>query len=187
MSLERFLGTITEALAAEGIPEMLTGSLAAAVHGASRATMDVDLVIEPTPQQLDRFVGRMEAEGFYVSIEAAREALATHSMFNVIDPSSGWKADLIIRRPRPFSEAEFARREPAELLGVPVAVARVEDLMIAKLEWATLGASARQIEDVQALARMAGPTLDHAYLARWINALGLTVAWGEVRRQPGPS
>lgn len=184
MSLERFLGTVTEALTAEGIPAMLTGSLAAAMRGATRATMDVDLVIDPTPRALDRFVDRMEGFGFYVSIEAAHEALATRAMFNVIDPASGWKADLIIRKLRPFSEEEFNRREPAELLGIPVAVSSVEDLVIAKLEWATLGASARQLEDVQMLLQMAGAALDRDYLARWIDALGLTAAWGALRPSP---
>ena len=182
MSLERFLATVTEALGAEGIPAMLTGSLAAAVRGAFRTTMDVDLVIDPTPSALEGFVTRMERAGFYVSIDAAREALETRSMFNVIDPGSGWKADLIIRKRRPFSEEEFARREPAEVLGLQMAVTRVEDLIIAKLEWATLGSSARQIEDVQALLRMAGPSLDRAYLARWIEALGLSPAWDAADR-----
>lgn len=152
MSLEGFLGTVTEALGAEGIPAMLTGSLAAAVRGAFRTTTGVDLVIDPTPAALEGFAARMERAGFYVSIDAAREALETRSIFNVIDPGSGWKADLIIRKRRPFSEEEFARREPAEVLGLPMAVTRVEDLIIAKLEWATLGGSARQIEDAQARA-----------------------------------
>lgn len=146
--------------------------------------MDVDLVIDPHPEALDAFVRRMERADFYVSLDAAREALADRSMFNVIDPASGWKADLIIRKLRAFAEEEFARREPSDLLGVPLHVARVEDLIIAKLEWATLGSSARQLEDVEALIAMSGTALDRAYLDRWIQALGLTNAWMKVRQTP---
>jgi hypothetical protein len=182
VSLERFLGTITTALAAEGIPAMLTGSLASAVRGAVRTTMDVDLVIDPTPSALDGFVSRMEAIGFYASPGAAKEALAERSMFNVIDPESGWKADLIIRKNRPFSVEEFERREPAELLGMSVAVARVEDLVIAKLEWAKLGASQRQLEDVQSLLQLSGAALDRNYLTRWIERLDLGAEWRMVRK-----
>lgn len=185
MNLERFLTALADALDAEGIPAMLTGSIAAAVRGASRATMDVDLVIDPTPTALERFVARMESAGFYVSIDAARDALQARSMFNVIDSSSGWKADLIVRKARSFSETEFARREPADALGVPIAVVRVEDLIIAKLEWAQLGASARQLEDVRALIQLAGPELDRGYLTQWIETLGLSLAWEAVDGPPG--
>ena len=46
------LRTVAAALDAAGIPFMLTGSVAAAWHGAGRATMDVDLVIDPTADRL---------------------------------------------------------------------------------------------------------------------------------------
>lgn len=177
MSLAAFVAPVVTALSAEGIPAMLTGSLAAAVRGATRATMDVDVVIDPTPAALDRFVDRMEAAGFYVSGEAAREALAHRTMFNVVDGSSGWKADLIIRKQRPFSEAEFSRGEQSELMGVPLAVATVEDLILAKLEWAKLGGSSRQLEDVATLVRLSGTELDRAYLSRWVAELGVQDLW----------
>ena len=96
MTLERLLRVLTETLASAGIPSMLTGSVAAAFRGASRATMDVDLVIAPTASALDDFVQRSAALGLYVSIDAAREAFAHQGMFNVVDPGTGWKADLIV-------------------------------------------------------------------------------------------
>jgi hypothetical protein len=56
-------------------------------------------------------------------------------------------------------------------------VASLEDTIIAKLEWAELGGSARQLEDVAALLRVAGDGLDHAYLERWIRELRLDEQW----------
>jgi len=182
MSLASFMTPVMAALTAEHIPAMLTGSLAAAVRGATRATLDVDLVIDPTPEALDRFVERMEGAGYYVSRNAAREALALRSMFNVIDSISGWKADLIIRKDRPFSDSEFSRREASELLGIQLSVATVEDLVLAKLEWATLGGSERQIEDVATLVRFAGASLDQTYIAHWVIMLGVQDAWARARR-----
>lgn len=114
---------------------MLTGSLAAAFYGTPRATQDVDLVIEPQPDKLQRLVDNLRAAGLYADIEAAREALRTGGQFNAIDPSTGWKVDLIFRRARPFSKAEFERRQQHDLFGVEVALATLEDLIIAKLEW----------------------------------------------------
>ena len=58
---------VSEALRAAGIPFMLTGSVAASFHGAGRATMDVDLVIDPSASQLDAFVAAIAADDIYVS------------------------------------------------------------------------------------------------------------------------
>lgn len=181
MSLERLLRALAEALREADVPFMLTGSVAAAFHGASRATLDVDLVIAPpTASALDEFVQRIEALGLYVSGEAAREALGYAGMFNVIDPETGWKADLIVRKRRTFSEREFERREAVDFLGVPVAVATVEDLILSKLEWARLGGSARQLEDVRALLRSAGDEADRSYLEQWVDRLEVRSLWESV-------
>jgi hypothetical protein len=181
VSLERLLRVLTEALSSAGIPSMLTGSLAAAFHGASRATMDVDLVIAPTAATLHVFVQRVEALGLFVSADAAREALAHQGMFNVVDPETGWKADLSIRQHRPFSEAEFSRREATDLLGVPLAIASLEDVILSKLEWARLGASGRQLDDVRTPLRIAGDSVDRSYLERWVAALGVREEWKAVK------
>lgn len=102
-------------------------------------------------------------------------------MFNVIDSTSGWKVDLIIRKSRPFSLSEFARREPLDIEGTRVWVATVEDTIVAKLEWARLGGSARQLEDVAALLAVTGDRLDRAYVERWVAELGLREEWQAVQ------
>ncbi len=181
MSLERLLRALADALSTSSIPFMLTGSVAAAVRGASRATMGVDLVIEPTPQSLQDFVQRVEALGLYVSAEAAQEAYEVRGMFNVVDPETGWKADLIIRKQRPFSETEFSRRQITSFQGIPLAVATIEDVILSKLEWARLGGSARQLEDVRALLGIAGTELDRSYLEQWVDQLGVRTEWDAVR------
>ena len=177
MTAESLLRTVAAALDAAGIPFMLTGSVASAYHGAGRATMDIDLVIDPLPDHLDAFVQTMEASGMYASDVAARGALADRSMFNVIDPQSGWKVDLIVRKLRPFSEEEFTRRQSVDFFGVRLQVATVEDVILSKLEWAKLGASARQLEDVAALVRLHGEEIDRAYLDQWIATLGVGSQW----------
>lgn len=182
------LRLVVSELDAAGIPHMLTGSVAAAWHGGGRATMDIDLVIDPAPSQLDAFVRSVASAGVYVSPEAAREALALRSMFNVVDTNSGWKVDCIIRKARPFSEQEFARRRAVVHEGLRLWVATVEDLVVAKLEWAALGGSLRQLEDVGALLHVAGTDVDRAYVEHWVSDLGLMAQWREALRlaEPGP-
>lgn len=182
MSLASFLALIARALRESDIPFMLTGSLAAAFYGAPRATQDLDLVIEAQPDSLIRFVKDLQSAGLYVDLDSALEALRTGGQFNAIDPSTGWKADLIIRKSRPFSESEFGRRQQRELLGIDIGLATLEDLIIAKLEWSELGDSELQRRDIRELLEMAGDEIDRKYLARWIGALNLQHAWDLVSR-----
>jgi len=182
------LHLICDRLDAAGIPFMITGSVAAAVHGAGRATMDIDVVIDPTKPQLVALVSSLADPDTYVSAEAALDALTHQSMFNVVHVATGWKADLIVRKDRPFSRGEFDRRQAVDFEGRQLWVVSVEDLIVAKLEWAKLGGSARQLEDVAALLRVAGDHLDAPYVERWIAELGLDAQWrGIVLEGPTPA
>lgn len=172
MSLAELLGSIVRALDEAGIPHMLAGSVAGAFHGEPRSTQDVDLVIDPPdPATLERFASLLDPDRFYVGDH--RAALSERGMFNVIDTHTGWKVDLILRRDRPFSRAEFARRRSVSIEGVEVHVVSPEDLILAKLEWAKLGESERQLGDVRAVLRSSGSRLDWAYLRRWAEELGV--------------
>lgn len=85
-------------------------------------------------------------------------------MFNVIEIATGWKLDLVIRKARPFSIGEMQRRTRTKILGMDVPTATAEDTIIAKLEWAKLGASDRQVEDVVGILRVRGTDLDLDYI-----------------------
>lgn len=181
MTLGELLAGIGARLEAAGIPYMVTGSVASSFHGEPRATRDIDIVIDPGPEALDAFVESLPAADFYVDPDIARTALAERSQFNVIEIASGWKVDLMIRKDRPFSVEELARRQPADVLGSPTFVATAEDVVIAKLEWAKAGESERQLRDVAAILAVSGDGLDYPYIERWVSALGLRKAWSEVR------
>jgi len=120
---------------------------------------------------------------YYVSQEAALDALARRGQFNVIDFATGWKVDFIVVKTREFSREELRRRRVVDFDGVPLYLASVEDLLIAKLEWAKLGASARQLEDAAGIVRMQAEQLDRAYVERWVAELGLGQQWDEVLGQ----
>lgn len=178
---------IVAALNEAGIPFMLTGSFAGAWHGMTRATQDVDLVMAPDEDQLRKLVTLLPDDQYYVDPDAALDALRRRSRFNVIDLATGWKIDLIVRRDRPFSRQEFDRRETIEFMGVQLAVATIEDVIIAKLEWAKMGASQRQVEDVAALIRLRGGEIDLAYVESWVDKLELGDQWTLARRMANRS
>lgn len=168
------LGRIVAVLDACSIPHMVAGSLASTLHGLPRTTHDIDLVIDPSREALDRLVEQLATGGYYVSDVAADEAWRRRGQFNAVDLESGWKVDLILRKDRPFSLAEFARRIPAEMFGTRVFVATAEDTVLAKLEWARMGESERQMRDVVGILEVARDRLDRVYLERWAEALGVT-------------
>lgn len=65
-------------------------------------------------------------------------------------------------------------------------MATAEDTVLAKLEWARLGGSDRQVRDVVEILRIQGHTLDHGYLDRWAEDLGLAEQLADARRAASP-
>lgn len=175
--LTETLREILARLEAQGIAYMVVGSVAAAAYGRQRATQDFDVVVEAGASALRALVRSLPEDRFYASEEAAMEALRYETQFNVLDMATGWKADLIPRKHRAFSETEFARRTRLEVMGVPMYVASVEDVIVAKLEWAKAGGSERQLEDVRTLVRLRGDLLDRAYVEQWVQRLDLREMW----------
>jgi hypothetical protein len=69
----RFLGRIVAALDAAGVPHMLAGSYASGIHGIPRSTQDIDLVIDPTFESLDRLLALLGGQDLYFDADVARE------------------------------------------------------------------------------------------------------------------
>ena len=177
MSLSALLKRVVDILDDSRIPYMLTGSLAAAYYATPRATKDIDLVFEADEPGVNELVSRLREAGLYVDRGAALEALEAHGQFNAIDPSSGWKVDLIVRKDRAFSRSEFERREKAIILGISASLASLEDVLIAKLEWSKLGDSELQRRDVIELLERTWGRLDLEYIERWVRQLDLRFEW----------
>jgi hypothetical protein len=178
VTLADFLRDTILRLDVAGIPCMITGSLASSFYGEPRATRDIDVVIDPTRPKLSRLVGGLEADGVYVDRSAAFEALRARTQFNAV--SGAEKVDFIVRKERPFSRAEFDRRRRVELLGTRCFVPSVEDLIIAKLEWAAEAGSDLQLRDVTGMLDVGGADVDRAYIERWVSELGLADVWRRV-------
>jgi hypothetical protein len=94
LTQEELLVRVAQALQQCGIPSMLVGSHASSLHGMPRTTIDVDMVIDPTLSQLEQLLRLLPESEYYVSREAALEALEHRSQFNVIDINGVWKVDL---------------------------------------------------------------------------------------------
>lgn len=169
---------ILEVLDLLEIPYQVVGSLASSMHGIPRATMDVDLVVKLSPDQIGDFAAALKAD-FYADPESIKEALARHRSFNLIHYASVFKFDIFPLLEDEYSQTQFARRQFAETrsLGEPIecAVASAEDTILNKLRWYRLGGetSERQWNDLRGILQVSGTRLDLAYLNTWAPRLGV--------------
>jgi hypothetical protein len=171
MSIRDVLANVRAALEAADVPYMVTGSFASSIHGVPRATQDIDVVVAPTRDQLITLMSSFTEPHYDASVEDALDAFRHRSLFSVIDRRGIWKVDFIIRKERPFSKKEFDRRKLIDILGLPVFATTPEDILLAKLEWAKLGESDRQIRDAAGIIQIQGENLDVEYVNRWAAAL----------------
>jgi hypothetical protein len=185
MTLPNLFRRISSSLEQARISYMLTGSFASSIYGKGRASQDIDLIIEADEAQTRQLVNVLLLNDFYAERGAALEACRRKSMFNAIDNVTGLKIDFIFRKPRKFSEEEFQRRQSALVQGVEFLTATAEDIVLSKLEWAKLGGSARQIEDVVDILKVRWNELDHAYIEKWVGELGLITEWSRARKSAG--
>ncbi len=116
------------------------------------------------------FVGSLEPD-YYVSKEAAMQALNDNSMFNIIDIQTGWKADLIIRKKRAYSKQEFSRRKNANLMGMSLWILSSEDSILSKLEWSKGRESETQYKDALGVMTVQWNRLDFDYMKKWAKEL----------------
>jgi hypothetical protein len=169
---------VIEALEALGVPYLIGGSLASAVHGVVRTTLDADLLADLRLEHVEPLTLAL-GEAFYVDAESIRDAIQRRSTFNVIHLETMFKVDIFIPKPRPFDQVQLQRRTKQVIATDPeheAYVASAEDTILAKLEWYRRGSevSDRQWQDVLGVLKVQGNRLDLAYLRQWATSLGVS-------------
>ncbi len=182
-----FIRSVAAILDRIEIPYHLGGSMASSVHGAYRATADLDFVIEATREQLEALVNALAAD-YYVSRDAMREARHPGGMFNAIHLDSSFKIDFFVIGNGAFDREEMRRAISIELPGDPATRVRVksaEDTILRKLEWFRRGGetSEQQWRDVLGVLGGTEAKLDEGYLDRWGGELGVTDLLDRARKQ----
>src|SRR6185437_8790474 len=86
------LAKLLEVLDRMEIEYQVGDPVATAFHGVPRMTMDVDLVVDRKPEQVEELAGLLKSE-FYADAGMMRDALK-RGAFNVIHMPSAYKLDL---------------------------------------------------------------------------------------------
>ena len=92
-----------------GILYLIGGSLASAVHGIVRATMDADLVADIQPHQVLPLVASLEDE-FYIDVDMILDAIQHNGSFNLIHLETMFKVDVFLLKQRAFDLNQMQRR-----------------------------------------------------------------------------
>jgi len=108
------LAPIVEIFERLSIPYSVAGSVASSAHGVARATLDVDLVADLHAEHVDPLVAAISAD-YYVDRDAALDAIARRSMFNVVHLATMLKVDIYELTSRSFDQEPFRRRGPVRL------------------------------------------------------------------------
>ena len=167
-----------------GVTYMIGGSQASVYYGDPRFTQDIDLVTDLRLEHLPALVDRFPASEFYMSAEAAREAVETRGQFNIIHPSSGLKIDVFVSKDTDYDRLRLDRRQRLPLVpGRKAYFARPEDIVLYKMLYFREGRSDVHVRDVLGILRVSGLEIDTAYIAEWARRLGLTGIWDAVLKR----
>lgn len=182
MSQSELLKRVAAVLEREGVPFMLTGSYVSSIQGEPRASHDIDLVVQITPAAARTLVNAFPPPDYYLDEIAVREAIASQSMFNLLDAAGGDKVDFWVLTDEAFDQSRFARRTMEEVEGMRITVSRPEDTILMKLKWCDMsGGSEKQFGDALRVYEVQLSALDQEYINRWAEHLGVTALIDRLR------
>ncbi len=171
---------------AQGIAYRVVGSMASMAYGEPRFTNDVDIVAELTLDKIGALCAAFPAPEYYLSEQAARDAVTRRFQFNILHPASGLKVDVILAPDTEFARSEAKRiRRIASEGEYSVWFGSPEDVLLNKLVYYRLsgGVSDRHLRDIAGMMKLLREKLDRTYIAHWAAKLGVTAEWDLVRQR----
>ncbi len=178
------LRIVVGAIDALGLRYFVTGSTATIFYGEPRFTNDIDVVVDLDESQVAEFCRQFSPADFYVSESAALEAVRQKALFNVIQPASGLKVDVIIPETSDFNASRFARVRRLRVADdLEACFASPEDAIIKKLQFYQLGGSEKHLRDITGMLKTCQGQIDEPYIGQWSRQLKLDEVWQAVQQR----
>ena len=146
-------------------PYAVTGSVASSVHGEPYSSLDVDLVLQATPQQATELAKRLTPR-FYAPQDMLSEAARDRAFTNVIDNRTGLKVDLSFVSESGFFGTVMKRRVKSKIgtESPEFDFVTPEDIILMKLVWRKDTQSQKQWDNALSVAQVRGARMDWKYL-----------------------
>jgi len=184
MSQQDLLIRVVHILDEVGVDYMVTGSIASSLQGEPRATHDIDLVVAMTNDVVPRLIEAFHAPDYYLDPEAAKQAIETKGMFNLLAINTGDKVDFWMLTDDAFDRSRFARKRSEPVFGVRLQIPTPEDTILAKLLWSkNAGGSAKHIRDALRVYEINSPNIENEYIDRWATQLSVMDSWIELQSE----
>ncbi len=165
----------------------VTGSVATIFYGEPRFTNDIDVVVDLPEGRVAEFCRQFPQDQFYVSIEAAQDAVRTKSQFNMIHPASGLKVDVIVPESSAFNQSRFDRARVVQPeRSVDAWFASPEDAIIKKMQYYREGGSEKHLRDITGVLKVSRGQIDLPYIQKWARQLDLDEIWAAVQQRVAP-
>jgi len=180
--LKAFFTYVIEVLEQLEIPYMVVGGFAAIFYGEPRLTIDMDIVVDMKWNHIGPFVAAFPIPDYYVSEEGICDSLQRRYPFNVIQPTTGAKVDLVPLPRDPFTRAAFQRRQRMEYdeAGHSATFITAEDIIVAKLIAYRETESDKHLRDARGVLMMQWGALDLEAIRRSARASGVLEQFEEL-------
>lgn len=179
------LQTMADFFESIGVHYRVVGSMASMAYGEPRLTIDVDMVAELTVDKVSELIAAFPAPDYYISEQAAVDAVLRNAQFNIIHVPSGLKVDVIIPSQTAFTASERARvRKLASRGEYSAWFASPEDVILNKLIYFRMsgGSSQKHVRDIGGMMKLQGDKLDQAYIENWAMKLNVNGEWQQVKQ-----
>jgi hypothetical protein len=165
-------------LEAAGIPYLVSGSVATAIYGEPRNTLDIDLGVFPAPSQIEDFPNLFPEGDYYlppvevIQLECRR---TSRGHFNIIHHLSGLKADIYPSKNHPYLEWAIENQQRLPVPGGQISLAPPEYVILHKLDFFREGAHQKHLRDIAGVINQ--QVLDLEFLATATVRLRLQEEW----------
>ncbi len=165
-------------------PYVIIGAYAGSSYGVTRATYDVDIVVDLNETHIAALVAAFPSPRYYADAEQMRNSIKLGILFNIIDAGEGRKVDLIPLTMKPGYGWALERRIRRHFIArggetFEAWCARPEDVVVGKLMAWREGRSTKHewdIRDILAAARLGQDAdlihFDFTYVDDWARRLG---------------
>jgi len=154
--LKAFFAYVVNVIESLEIPYMVVGGFAAIFYGQPRLTIDIDVVVDMKLYHVEPFVASFPIPHYDASEEGIRDSLERRYPFNVIEPTTGAKVDLVPLPRDPFTQVAFDRRRRLtyDQQGHSAMFIAPEDIVVATLVAYANTESDKQLQDARSVLVM---------------------------------
>lgn len=162
----------------QNIPYRVVGSMASMAYSEARFTNDIDFLVDLREPHISDFVVEFPEPDFYMSQEAARDAIRNQHQFNIIHFPSGLKLDIIQRKDTEFGRLDIASGVRLKNEGYYDAwFGSAENVILMKLKYYQEGGSEKHLRDIASMVLVQGTKIDKGYIELWSQKLGVEKEW----------